>query len=388
MGYKIRTVGSADIRIDEETGALLVRIGGELLELDVQALVKGIADGKTQADLDERLATLAERLTHGGQGAARLLADILAALQGGGGGGGGDTTALEDLLKALNPPTCAAGMVYLAEGNFSDGDALTISDGEKAVRFEFDDDEEVQGGSVPVPIGGGEYPGLESIANLAGAVNGVEGFTVTGGANGGQCALANEAPGAAGNVPITTTPAFPAGVSGMEGAVDGRTVAEVIAALDDGEGGGGIKQVLLDVLFQLAGEAYEGSVTARLEQLADLISLTPRPDSGVELTPGATDQAQALSMLTRYRIRCVSGRVRLGWTPVMDVEGDPVEAAAFDILSAGDRPLDLLAPAVWDGENEEYVDPELHYGSETEGSVAVLCELGGPYYTPPEEPEE
>ena len=99
-----RWLNSADVEIDETTGALLVKIGDaelkvDMAEVDVAALVAGIAGtgagAKTLADVvtalakvdnipadpakeSGKLADIAARLLNGSDSAAKLLADLLA----------------------------------------------------------------------------------------------------------------------------------------------------------------------------------------------------------------------------------------------------------------------------------------------------------------------
>ena len=73
MGYKRRHIGSADVMIDEATGALLMQVGNtqvpvDLADADVAAIIAGLIVGiggstpKTLADLDGRLNTTNSRL--------------------------------------------------------------------------------------------------------------------------------------------------------------------------------------------------------------------------------------------------------------------------------------------------------------------------------------
>lgn len=66
MGYK-KIPGTPGFVINEDTGALLVDLAAGLVKVDlatvdVTALVAGIANGKTQADLDTQLAAILVKL--------------------------------------------------------------------------------------------------------------------------------------------------------------------------------------------------------------------------------------------------------------------------------------------------------------------------------------
>ena len=69
MGYAKRHIGSADVMIDETTGALLVKIGDadlsvDVADVDVQAIVDGIAGSspKTLAELETVLQSILTKL--------------------------------------------------------------------------------------------------------------------------------------------------------------------------------------------------------------------------------------------------------------------------------------------------------------------------------------
>jgi hypothetical protein len=90
MGYKKVHIGAATLMVDEDTGAVLAKLSGtitaDLIELDVDAMVAGIAgaEPKTQKDLDDRLtAILAKFPAAAGELATQTtLAALLATMQG------------------------------------------------------------------------------------------------------------------------------------------------------------------------------------------------------------------------------------------------------------------------------------------------------------------
>lgn len=66
MATKGVPLGSLDIQVDEDTGAILAKLSGtiqaDMITADVTAIVTGIAGTKTQKDLDDSLALILAKL--------------------------------------------------------------------------------------------------------------------------------------------------------------------------------------------------------------------------------------------------------------------------------------------------------------------------------------
>lgn len=190
-----------------------------------------------------------------------------------------------DVVGTITPGIAATGTVTFS-GNPTDGQIITISDGENVVTFEFDDDADVEPGNTAVEIGGDGDATATALHTAIGASD----LTITSvDDESGLLTLTNDATGSAGNVTITEN-ATNVAVTGMSGGVTATTLPLVILA--DTSVGAGNK-----VLVQGFLAVVDGSV-AWADATSLLIGDTGTANFATILQAALTDSAKIIPTAT------------------------------------------------------------------------------------------